>query len=233
MTRSWRKHASVVGVDGNGAVTVAGVPLDRLTAIDQPDDGPRSKRSAILTAAVDHFGRSGYDDTKWSAISGEVGIGQTALYHYFESKAHCLLTILRLELAQSYLRFLESTGDRADLAEAARAAVTASFNVNESEMSRMRILVFNVDILANPRASEREETERRLCLGLTHAIEDGWSELIAELLKEKADDRDPVLAAQSILGILNSVWHWFRPGGSLSHTQVRDFYVDAAMRILV
>ena len=38
-----------------------------------------------------------------------MGIGQTALYHYFESKAHCLLTIMSLELTRSLELFREVT----------------------------------------------------------------------------------------------------------------------------
>ena len=64
-------------------------------------EGPRSKRALILTAAIEKFGKDGYEHTKWATIADQVGIGQTALYHYFESKAHCLLTIMSLELARS------------------------------------------------------------------------------------------------------------------------------------
>ena len=72
-------------------------------------EGPRSKRSRILTAAIDSFGKDGYERTKWAKIADEVGIGQTALYHYFESKAHCLLTIMSMELDRSLEKFREVT----------------------------------------------------------------------------------------------------------------------------
>ena len=61
-------------------------------------DGPRSKRRMILDAAIDNFGGVGFEHTKWATIASQVGIGQTALYHYFESKVHCLLTIMSTEL---------------------------------------------------------------------------------------------------------------------------------------
>ena len=73
------------------------------------DDGPRSKRAQILTVATEHFGTVGYEHTKWASIADEVGIGQTALYHYFESKAHCLLTIMRNQLGDSR-RILRKNG---------------------------------------------------------------------------------------------------------------------------
>src|SRR3982751_1156723 len=74
-------------------------------------EGPRSKRAVILTAAIESFGKDGYEHTKWAKIADEVGIGQTALYHYFESKAHCLLTIMSLELNRSLEKFREVTTD--------------------------------------------------------------------------------------------------------------------------
>ncbi|MEU1162209.1 helix-turn-helix domain-containing protein [Streptomyces sp. NPDC005921] len=54
--------------------------------IVDPEEGPRSKRGAILVAAVERFGEDGYENTKWSEVADRVGIGQTALYHYFESR---------------------------------------------------------------------------------------------------------------------------------------------------
>jgi AcrR family transcriptional regulator len=47
-----------------------------------------AKRAEILDAATDRFGRDGYEDTKWADIAADVGVGPTALYHYFESKQH-------------------------------------------------------------------------------------------------------------------------------------------------
>src|SRR3954452_5409643 len=132
-----------------------------MTRIVEPEAGPRSKRAAILTAAVDCFGEAGFEATKWSTVADRVGIGQTALYHYFESKAHCLLTIMRLELRRSRDQFVEATEGEEDPVAALRAAVRAAFAVSDSEILQMRILQNNMVLLAGPRASQREETERR------------------------------------------------------------------------
>ena len=53
----------------------------------------RSKREAILATATEYFGRHGYEHSKWADIAAAVGVGSTALYHYFESKLHCLYEI--------------------------------------------------------------------------------------------------------------------------------------------
>src|ERR1700739_1265893 len=54
----------------------------------------RSKRAQILEVATQYFGAHRYEDTKWAEVAAAVGIGSTALYHYFESKLHCLYVIL-------------------------------------------------------------------------------------------------------------------------------------------
>ena len=123
-------------------------------------EGPRSKRALILTAAIEKFGKDGYEHTKWATIADQVGIGQTALYHYFESKAHCLLTIMSLELARSLEAVRDETADvdRAD--KALEAAIAAAYAVSPREVLQMRILQSHMDLLATPRPSEREEVER-------------------------------------------------------------------------
>ena len=61
-----------------------------------PRSKPGVKREQILEVAINEFGRFGYEETKWADIASAVGIGPTALYHYFESKLHCLYEIQAL-----------------------------------------------------------------------------------------------------------------------------------------
>ena len=133
--------------------------------------GPRSKRALILTSAIESFGQDGYEHTKWAKIADEVGIGQTALYHYFESKAHCLLTIMSLELDRSLERFREVTADVTPADKALEAAIAAAYDVSPREVLQMRILQSHMDLLATPRPSEKEEAERQRARGLVRDIE--------------------------------------------------------------
>ena len=55
---------------------------------------PGVKREQIIEVATEYFGQYGYEDTKWADVAEAVGIGSTALYHYFESKQHCLFEIM-------------------------------------------------------------------------------------------------------------------------------------------
>jgi AcrR family transcriptional regulator len=187
----------------------------------------------ILAAAIDHFGRDSYDNTKWAAIADVVGIGQTALYHYFESKAHCLLTIMSLELERSKGQFRDVTIDVDDPAERLRAAVSTAYDVTPQEALAARILLSHMDLLATPRASKREEAERQRARALVRAIEDEWSVLIERGVRTGVfADRDTRQSSLAVLGLIVSVWRWYRPGGSITLDEIADFTRDACLRVV-
>jgi AcrR family transcriptional regulator len=199
----------------------------------EPDEGPRSKRAAILAAAIKNFGKNGYDATKWSTIADQVGIGQTALYHYFESKAHCLLTIMSIELQRSHEMFLKATAGESDPMAALRAAVRAAYAVSERDVLQMRTLQNNIALLAVERGSKREETERLAARELVHQIEESWTGLL-----ERGMDagvfvrRDPRTLALSMLGMIVSTWRWYRPRGAVTLTDIGDLIEDSCVRMV-
>jgi TetR/AcrR family transcriptional regulator, cholesterol catabolism regulator len=213
--------------DSEGVATLAQVQMMPET------EGPRSKRTLILTAAIEKFGKDGYEHTKWATIAGQVGIGQTALYHYFESKAHCLLTIMSLELRRSLEAVREVTADvdRAD--KALEAAIASAYDVSPREVLQMRILQSHMDMLATPRPSEKEEVEREKARALVRDIEKEWTGLIQRgMAAGDFPKRDAHAMATLVLAIVVSVWRWYRPGGPMTLDQVRKMYTGACLRAL-
>jgi len=196
-------------------------------------EGPRSKRARILTAAIDSFGKDGYEHTKWAKVADEVGIGQTALYHYFESKAHCLLTIMSMELNRSLERFREVTASAPGAREALEAAIAAAYDVTPRQVSQLRILQSHMDLLATPRPSEKEEAERQRSRELVREIEKEWTALLQRGMKAKEfPKRDPHALATVVLAMIVSVWRWYRPGGPMTLDQVRKLISGACLRVV-
>ena len=196
-------------------------------------EGPRSKRKLILDAAIDNFGKLGFEQTKWATIADEVGIGQTALYHYFESKVHCLLTIMSTELERSLDRTREVTEGVEDIREAFRAAVVSAVTVSSDEALQARILLSHQDLLIAPRPSEREEVERKRARELVREIEAEW----AGLLRKGMDagvfpDRDEKQMSRLVLGLLNSIWRWYRPSGRASLAEVSTLVAESCLRVV-
>ncbi|MDV7243404.1 MULTISPECIES: TetR/AcrR family transcriptional regulator [Rhodococcus] len=196
-------------------------------------ESPRSKRSLILSVAIDQFGKVGYEHTKWASIADEVGIGQTALYHYFESKAHCLLTIMRLELADSAERFTAATAETSDPVEALRAAVAVSLEASPTDALQRRILQNHMDLLATERQSVKEEAERLRSRELVAKIEQDWTDLITRGIKSgDFVDSDAHLQGRLVLALVISVWRWYRPGGKVTLDEITALVTDAALRVV-
>jgi AcrR family transcriptional regulator len=196
-------------------------------------DGPRSKRRVILDAAIDNFGEVGFEHTKWATIANQVGIGQTALYHYFESKVHCLLTIMSTELERSLERARKATAGLEDPEEMLKAAIASAFQVEPREALQARILLSHQDLLVTPRPSEREEAERLRARDLVRELEHEW----ADLLRRGMDagvfaDRDEKVEVRLLFGLVNSVWRWYRPGGPRSLEEISEMVVDACLRLV-
>src|SRR5438270_12184475 len=122
------------------------------------DEGVR--RAEILNAAIDRFGSNGYENTRWADIADDVGIGPTALYHYFDSKQHCLYVILDEALGELHERFDSITAAHDDPEDALRAVCADCFALSEREVLRNRVLVAEQALLSRTSSSQREEQAR-------------------------------------------------------------------------
>jgi TetR/AcrR family transcriptional regulator, cholesterol catabolism regulator len=166
-------------------------------------------------------------------VADRVGIGQTALYHYFESKAHCLLTVMRLGLRNSDAAFRAATADAPTALEGLRAAVAAAYALSPQEVQQNRILVANIGLLAASRSSEREEKERLASRDLVARVERNWVELLERGIAEgEFPDRDPVVMARTLLGLITGVWRWYRPGGAMDLDDIAHFMEGCAARMV-
>src|SRR5436305_2541868 len=96
------------------------------------DEGVR--RAEILNAAIERFGRNGYENTRWAEIADDVGIGPTALYHYFDSKQHCLYVILDEALKEMRARFDLITGEHSEPELALRALCQDCFELSDRDV---------------------------------------------------------------------------------------------------
>jgi TetR/AcrR family transcriptional regulator, cholesterol catabolism regulator len=187
------------------------------------DEGVR--RAEILDAAVERFGRNGYENTKWADIAGDVGIGPTALYHYFDSKQHCLYVILDQALGELHERFDSITTAHRDSRDALRAVCADCFALSEREVLRNRVLVAEQVLLSGASSSQREEQARVAGREKTRALEVAWARFLADAMQQGViPERDPRMLARAILGLYNSIWHWYRPDQTLLLPTLSEFF---------
>jgi AcrR family transcriptional regulator len=184
-----------------------------------------ARRAEILHAAIERFGRNGYENTKWAEIADDVGIGPTALYHYFASKQHCLYVILDQALNELHERFDTITAGYADPGQALRAVCTDCFELSEREVLRNRVLVAEQVLLSSEGSSQREEQARLAGREKTRGLEFAWAHFLSEAMQQGAiPERDPRMLARALLGLYNSIWHWYRPDQTLPLPAVAEFF---------
>jgi TetR/AcrR family transcriptional regulator, cholesterol catabolism regulator len=196
----------------------------------EPRPSPRNKRAEIVAIATEYFGEDGYEDTKWADVASAVGLGPTALYHYFESKQHCLFEIL-VEAVEDALAEFERL-NQGDFAVAFPAVIRGSFERDDREVRRARVLVAEQALVRHPRQAPREENARLRAFALLKQYMAGWRDLLAAGMKEGAiPEADADLLARAVIGGYNSVWGWYRPEGRLPLDAVADFYVPRLLAL--
>ena len=82
------------------------------------------------------------------------------------------------------------------------------------------------------RTSAREEEARQLARARTRDLEFEWATFLTRGMEQGAiPEADPRLLARAILGLYNSVFHWYRPRGGLALAEVADFYVPRCLAV--
>jgi TetR/AcrR family transcriptional regulator, cholesterol catabolism regulator len=204
----------------------------QVTSNNRGAPSARSKRAAILETATELFGGEGYEDSKWADVAKSVGIGSTALYHYFESKLHCLYEIMAEALEAEVERFDRITGEHEQFEDALVAVLREAFDLSEREILRNRLLVSEQVLVGVHRTSAREEEARQLARERTRDLEFKWATFLTRGMEQGAiPEAEPRLLARAILGLYNSVFHWYRPRAGLALPEVADFYVPRCLAV--
>jgi len=194
---------------------------------------PGVKREQIFDVAIESFGRDGYEDTKWADIAAAVDIGSTALYHYFESKQHCLFEIMAKAVADFRERFDRITAAHDEWGDALIAVLEDQFDLTEQEVLRQRVLVAEIGRIAVRRSLPREEAARTTARTHVRDLEFAWGAFLARGMQQGViPESDPRLLTRALLGLYNSIWHWYHPGGPLSLADVRRFFISREFALL-
>jgi TetR/AcrR family transcriptional regulator, cholesterol catabolism regulator len=192
-----------------------------------------AKRAEILAAATERFGRDGYEHTKWADIAADVGVGPTALYHYFESKQHCLYVIMERAIEDFRERFGRLTTEHRDPLVALEAVMRDCFDLSDHEVLRNRLLVAEQGLLSGRRDSPREEQARHSARARTRDLEFAWASFLARAMQDGAiPEHDPRLLTRAILGLYNSIWQWYRPNGAVALDRVGDFFCRRTLAMM-
>lgn len=169
------------------------------------------RRAEILRAALSAFRERGYHATTLEHIAAQLGIRNTALYHYFPDKEGILYACHQESLAQVE-RILQDAAACLSPAAGLRHAIHEHVLVMTDTLAGSP-LTFEVTALTPDH--EAEVIRRR------DAYERGLRRLVVEGIHRGEFRRgDPKLTVFAILGAINWVARWYQPDGAEPGTAI-------------
>ncbi|WP_026529422.1 TetR/AcrR family transcriptional regulator [Haematomicrobium sanguinis] len=174
---------------------------------------PGYDQDAVLEVAVAAFNEHGFEATSMGVLADRLGISKSAIYHHVSSKEE----LLRMALERA-LGGLESVLDQAP---ADVPAIAALENVLRGTVNVLVEHLPEVTLLLRLRGNsemEREALTRRRTIDRRFAV------LVRQAQEEGAlrSDIEARTAERLMLGTVNSLVEWYRPGGSLSASALAD-----------
>jgi AcrR family transcriptional regulator len=176
---------------------------------------PRPSRlNDVVAAAARLFQEKGYDATSLEDIAGEVGLWKGSIYHYIDSKEELLFAVVR----EPAVRILEQVREiaRLDLPATERIRRVARSHAETLEATFVYASVYLQEIAGRQRSAEWAAMDRE------------YVDTISTMFRSGIDDGEfspylhPRTATLTLVGALNWMTHWYRPGGAMSANVIAD-----------
>ena len=178
------------------------------------------QRDTILARAAELFASQGYTATSMNDIAAACGVSKAGLYHYYRDKRELLFQITvghvaRLE--QFVVEVLEQTRS-AEPEARLRALILRFVREYADAQSEHRVLTEDVRFLEEAERVQVQEPQRRVVVAFADAIA-----AVRPNLSRNELDRP---LAMLLFGMINWMFTWLRPDGSLSHEQMAPLVAD-------
>jgi AcrR family transcriptional regulator len=177
--------------------------------------------SPILSGALDAFYEAGYHGTSVRDIARRVGLTVPALYYHHKNKEAILYTLLDTSITEVIRRCQQA------LDEAGPQAADRFLNLVECLVRYMasseKSAAMDSEIRALSPENHRAYSRKRRSVErmLVDVIEEGAEAGIFDV-------EYPADTARALLGMIQAVAMWFKPGGRLSVETVARRYMDIA-----
>jgi AcrR family transcriptional regulator len=182
-------------------------------------------RQEILRTAARLFQEKGYDATSMNDVAAALRLSKGGLYHHFESKDEILFNIMSHALDITEGRVINVARKIADPEERLRALIRLHVEVVLSEEDR-EITVMLHENHPLPPGLRRKINGRKK--DYVHFVEN----LIADVqrLHGSTSKVTPRAAAFALLGMINWIYQWYKPDGSLRADVLAREYTDIFFR---
>ena len=180
------------------------------------------RRDELLAKAAELFQKKGYHATTMKDIAAELQILPGSLYHHIDSKQSLLQEIMRrgIEVLLEQVRPVVLSQNSAS----EKLKKIIGINIQAIAEQPAVLTVFLHEMKSLPIAKRAEQIKLR----------DEYNHLVKQVIEEGIESGDfrPLHANMTtfaILGMVNWLYTWYRPTGSLTPTEITEQFVSLIM----
>jgi AcrR family transcriptional regulator len=183
-------------------------------------EGGGSSRQEILRASARLFRERGYDATSMNDISAAMKLSKGGLYHHFRSKDEILFHIMNHAMEITEERVLAPIREIMDAEERLRALIRLHIQLVVRARDREITVILHENHPLPATLRKRVNTRKKEYI---HFVE----RLIAEVQHARKSIKvTPRAAAFALLGMINWIYQWYRPDGSLQEEDIVRQYTE-------
>jgi len=199
-------------------------------AAERERNGERDEavRRRIIRAAAEIYRECGYERAGMTDIARRLGMTAPALYWYFRSKEEILVAFLEhtiADLIQFVRGFVHSSDAKQRLWEFMYGYVL--WQLQQQELSAAYERIYALGHLRN----SLPERQRQRITSLEREFYGLCRDLIAGVQGKRDRGGAAAPTAFALIGMVEHLISWFRPGGSMSVKQIATLYADFAAAI--
>ena len=185
-------------------------------------------RQEILRTAARLFQQQGYDGTSMNDVAASLKLSKGGLYHHFQSKDEILFNLMNHAMDITEERVIAPVKAIADPEERLRALIRRHIGVVLSERDREITVMLHENHPLTPALRKRINARKK---DYVHFVEN----LIAEVQAQRVGGSNagsskktvtPRAAAFALLGMINWIYQWYRPEGSLQEESLVQQYTE-------
>jgi TetR/AcrR family transcriptional regulator, cholesterol catabolism regulator len=189
------------------------------------------QRSQILVKAAEVFSISGFNGTSITDIANHLGISQSNIYYYFGTKEEIFLELVR-QSAEFNVNGAEAVAAKPD------SAIDRVSEVVEllATSYEMQYPFLNIYVQEDARWLSSSGTElQQVFLDSARRFEDAVRAIVEQGIRdgEFKSDLDARMVTYTILGAVNWMHRWYRPGGEMTGAEVGKAMSNILLRGIV
>jgi AcrR family transcriptional regulator len=179
--------------------------------------GYDDQRGAILAQAARLFATNGYSATSMNQVAEACGLSKATLYHYYRDKYALLFSIAEghVERLQA---IVDETAQATDAQELLRSLIRRLVEEYADAQDEHWVLTSEVRFL--------EPADRQRVLDRERQVVAGFARLVAKLRPDLDEARLAKPLTMLLFGMVNWMFTWMKPDGSLDHEAMAPVVAD-------